>query len=114
MPQAKLPNEFNESLIGNKQVGFVGYTVPWAMQVGDDDLCWLRAHMPAYRRSGGTVKMKVELREDGWHVWPPEGETWRPWDWLNEEPRGAIRFNDQGLVPVSEIHLLQKEETCQK
>jgi hypothetical protein len=43
--------------------------------------------------------MRVELRQDGYHVWPPRGERYQP----QSEP-GYVSPRDTQYLPVVEIH----------
>ena len=103
---ARLPTELNAQAILNQKYGATGYTVPWAMEVDAAEQCFLRSNFPLFNEPGGTATMKLELQGDGWHVWPPEGELWKPW--------GAFeRYPYKQVVPVVAIHLPEKEEKCQ-
>ena len=107
----KLPNEINGQLIRNREVGFTGFTVTWAMAIDEHGYCWLRSNFPAYYFQGGTVCMKIELREDGWHVWSPPGAIWKVPEYDLADLRHRAFRNDwqrHEYVPVIEIHLYQE------
>ena len=75
--QAKLPSTLEKrNGIRQMNLGAVGYTVPWAMEVDYDRNCWLHPKHTLNQESRGTAEMRVELREDGYHVWAPSGYTW--------------------------------------
>lgn len=99
--QAFLPETLEPATpqIATMVVGDSGYTTPWAMWVDSDRLCWLHPRYDLHQQPGGTVKMRVERRSDGWHVWPPRGETWRPTD-----HHGFHGDSDPEFVPVVELH----------
>jgi hypothetical protein len=54
------------------------YTMPWAMWSDADGRLWLHPDYPALDLPGGTAAMRVELREDGYHVWPVAGHAYTP------------------------------------
>jgi hypothetical protein len=76
--QARLPAVLRETTIATMKPGRTYYTVPWAMRADTDGRLWLYpGHMADVRRCG-TVEMRVELREDGYHVWPVPGKVYAP------------------------------------
>lgn len=75
---ATLPAALRETTIATMEPGRPYYAVPWAMQAGEDGRMWLRAGYTASARRGGTVRMRVERRPDGYHVWPVPGEEYAP------------------------------------
>ncbi len=97
--QAKLPENLEENTIDSMVTGEVGYTVPWGMWVDTDRNCWLHPKYTLHEHSGGTVQMRVELREDGYHVWAPPGKTWS----VQAEP-GYMSPQDTEYIPVVELH----------
>lgn len=67
--------------IGDMKVGDSGFTLPWALDViqtrkGLEG--WIRSDYPLTGTIQGTSRMRVERHKDGWHVWPPEDETYYP------------------------------------
>jgi hypothetical protein len=64
--------------------GDVGYTLPWALNVvqgvGRRLWWWVRGDYPVADSSQDTMCMRIERRKDGFHVWPPEDETYYPSD----------------------------------
>lgn len=64
--------------VASMAVGEIAYTTPWGMWVDAERRCWLHPGYPAQHFPSGTVSMRIERRDDGWHVWPPKGETWTP------------------------------------
>src|SRR5688500_4995453 len=73
---ARLAGDRREQTIAGRQEGESSGTAPWAMVVDSDRRCWLRANYTIHDRPGGTVAMKVERREDGFHVWVPDDWSW--------------------------------------
>lgn len=97
--QAKLPEDLEGDTIGSMVTGEVGYTNPWAMWVDTERNCWLHPEHVLRSHPQGNVKMKVELREDGYHVWTPPGMTWS----VQAEP-GYQSPRDIQYLPVVELH----------
>ncbi len=79
-----------EATIATMEPGRPYWAVPWAMLAGEDGRLWLRPGYTAWDCPGGSASMRVELREDGCHVWPVPGETYTP------GPADA-----QSLIPVA-------------
>jgi len=75
---AKLPAAFREATIASMKPGRPYYTVPWAMQADENGALWLRRGYTAWDCPGGTAQMRVERRDDGYHVWPVPGERYAP------------------------------------
>lgn len=84
--------------IGGMVTGGIGYTMPWAMWADSEHKLWLHPDYPVYGAPGGTVQMRVELRDGGYHVWPPEGEVYAP----QSEP-GYVSPRDTRYLPVAEV-----------
>lgn len=96
----KLPRQFlDTSTLENMQVGETRYTLPWGMRVDADLECWLHPKYPANCFPGGTVQMRVERRKDGYHVWPPAGESYSP-----GAGYGSMSPDDTAWIPVAEVH----------
>jgi hypothetical protein len=78
--EAPADNPFSdgEPTIARMQVGETAYTTPWGMWVDLSKQGWLHPEYPATATPRGTIRMKVERHENGYHVWPPEGETYNP------------------------------------
>jgi hypothetical protein len=68
--QARLPEKSREATLATMEPGCRRYTVPWAMRADKDGRMWLNLNYQAHGSPGGTVSMRVERREDGYHVWP--------------------------------------------
>lgn len=66
---ATLPVEYLNSNIGMMRVDESGWTVPWSMDIDVDRRCWLDPSYTIHHEAGGTVQMRIERREDGYHVW---------------------------------------------
>lgn len=66
--QARYPEEFAPYTLAEMEVGDVAYTVPWAMVIDSDRYCWLQSSFASHAQPGGTMQMRVERREDGFHV----------------------------------------------
>jgi hypothetical protein len=97
---AKLPQRFvDRATIENMAVGDRRYTTPWGMWVDMSMDCWLHPNYPAYEKPGGTVRMPIERREDGYHVWPPSDESYRP-----SHKSGFVSSGPVEFIPVAQIH----------
>lgn len=83
----------------NMKVGDVAYTMPWGMTVNEDMQRFLNGRYHAHKSAGGTVSMRVEKREDGYHVFAPRGEKWSP---TSDIPWMGASKHD--LIPVKEVH----------
>lgn len=81
------------------RTGDSGWTVPWAMWVDRKRNCWLHPEYTLHPEPGGTVQMLVELREDGYHVHVPQGETFAPRDKPGYASPADLRY-----LPVTELH----------
>lgn len=79
--------------------GSVGYIVPWGMWVDADRKCWLNPKYTLDEKPGGTAQMRVELHEDGYHVWAPPCKTWG----IQREP-SYVGQQDTQYIPVVELH----------
>lgn len=73
-----MPSSRYEKTIDSMKVGESGYTTPWAMWVDLDSHMWLHPKYPVEPSIEGTVDMRVERRDDGFHVWPPADEKYTP------------------------------------
>lgn len=76
--QARLPEHLKPKTIANMKQGIRFYTLPWAMLADADELLWLKPLYPVTLEVRGTSNMAVELREDGYHVWPVPDMTYVP------------------------------------
>jgi hypothetical protein len=99
MNYATLPDDMEASTIETMMTGEIAYTTPWGMWVDSQRRCWLHPKYTASRHPGGTVSMRVEKRDDGYHVWPPRGEKYQP----SDEP-GYMSPSDTQYLPVAELH----------
>lgn len=97
--QATLPEDLEGNTVDSMVTGEVGYIVPWGMWADTDRNCWLHPKYALHKRSHGTVQMRVERREDGYHVWVPPGTTWS----VQAEP-GYMSPQDTQYIPVVELH----------
>lgn len=97
--QASLPEDLEEETIDNMVTGQVAYIVPWGMWVDSERHCWLHPKYTVFDVPKGTVQMRVELSEDGYHVWPPVGYTWQP----SAEP-GYMSPSNTEYIPVAQLH----------
>ena len=97
--QATLPEDLEESTIDSMTTGETAYTLPWGMWVDSDRNCWLHPKYSITPQVLGTSSMRIELREDGYHVWPPPGETWSP----TAQP-GYMSPADTQYLPVVRLH----------
>lgn len=76
--ESKERAEHHEATIAEMTRGQARYTVPWAMRADLGGGLWLHPRYTVHDRPGGTVQMRIELRGDGYHVWPVAGEAPRP------------------------------------
>jgi hypothetical protein len=84
-------------------VGNAGWTVPWAMWVDQHNKCWLHPEYTIHATPGGTVQMRVEFRDDGYHVWLVEGQRYSP----SAKP-GYCSPESTVYIPVAELHEEQR------
>lgn len=96
MSQASLPRQLEGPTIATMEFGRAYYTVPWAMWADADRLLWLHPDYPAESSPGGTVQMRIELRDDGYHVWPPSDASHKP-----QERSGFVGGTSQPFIPVA-------------
>jgi hypothetical protein len=96
---AILPEDFEQDTIDAMMTGDGGYTVPWAMWVDDKRQCWLHPKYTIQAHTGGTVQMRVERRDDGYHVWLVPGEKYTP-----SVEHGYVSPRDLEFIPVVEAH----------
>jgi hypothetical protein len=97
--QAQLPRELEGPSIATMEFGCAYYTVPWAMWVDADRMLWLHPDYPAESAPDGTVQMRIELRDDGYHVWPPGDKPYRP-----QQEHGYLGGTSQPFIPVAVLH----------
>ena len=97
--QASLPENLEEATIDSMTTGQSAYTLPWGMWVDTERHCWLHPKYPISDKPHGTREMRIELKEDGYHVWTPPGETWSP----QREP-GFISPADTQYIPVAVLY----------
>jgi hypothetical protein len=76
--QARLAAALCETTIARMEPGRTYYTVPWAMRADTEGRLWLYPGHTADVRRCGAVEMRVERREDGYHVWPAPGRDYAP------------------------------------
>lgn len=96
--QATLPDGRDEDTIDRMKVGESGFVVPWGMWVDLERRCWLHPKYQIRSQAGGTVKMRVERRADGFHVWLPRVSSWTP----TADP-GYMSPIDTVYIPVAVI-----------
>jgi hypothetical protein len=66
--------------IESMRVGESKYTLPWVVWVDLDGAAWLPTKAPIDFQ-GGTNTMRIERRDDGYHVWlPSDSEYLTPTD----------------------------------
>jgi hypothetical protein len=95
---ATLPENLEEATVDSMVTGQVAYMVPWGMWVDSERHCWLHPKYPIRTQPGGTAAMRIELREDGFHVWPT-AHRYSP----SSEP-GFVSPTDTEYVPVVQLH----------
>ena len=98
--QARLPKALRDAIptIATMEFGRTYYTVPWAMWADSDELLWLHPDYEVGTQPRGTSCMRLELRDDGYHVWPVRGHGYRP----QAEP-GYVGSTSQQFIPVAEL-----------
>ena len=74
------------------------YTVPWGMWADRDELLWLHPDYAVTPRPAGTSTMRVELRDDGYHVWPVRGHGYTP-----QNAAGYAGSPSQPFIPVAAL-----------
>jgi hypothetical protein len=79
--------------------GDTAYTAPWAMWVDTERNCWLHPKYKVMPAPRGSVRMRIELREDGYHIWAPPAERWSP-----QAQPGYAASADVEYLPVAEVH----------
>jgi hypothetical protein len=94
--QARLPVALMGSTIATMDFGCTYYTVPWAMWADAEGLLWLHPDYTTETAPHGTLSMRLELREDGYHVWPVKGHAYRP----QAEP-GYVGTPSRPFIPVA-------------
>ena len=94
---AKLPRHLAENTITDMEFDRTYYTVPWAMSVNEDWECNLHPDYPAVDVRFGTAQMRVELHEDGYHVWPVPRHRYSPASAYVGQP-------SRPWIPVTELH----------
>jgi hypothetical protein len=97
--QASLPKYLKKATVDSMTTGQVAYTVPWGMWVDSARHCWLHPRYPIYNHPGGASQIRIELKEDGYHVWAPRGTTWSP----SHESGFASPANTE-YIPVTGLH----------
>jgi len=96
--QARLPVALTGSVIATMDFGRACYTVPWAMWSDMQGRLWLHPDYDTTTAPHGTMSMRVELREDGYRVWPVRGHAYRP----RAEP-GYYGTPSRPFIPVAVI-----------
>lgn len=87
--------------IADMAVGQIKWTVPWAMWVDRDRLCWLHPRYSAHDMSGGTVKMRIQREVDGYHVFIDDSMDRK---WELKAHHGYVGGDDCEWIPVAKIH----------
>jgi hypothetical protein len=98
--QATLPQAYRESTISAMHVGQTVFTVPWAVWVDHDMLCWLHPGYSVDSGPGGTVQMQVTRKADGYHVWGVRGFSYSP-----QQTAHYVGADGTEFIPVAEFHL---------
>ncbi|MDB5165544.1 MAG: hypothetical protein JWM00_434 [Candidatus Saccharibacteria bacterium] len=97
--QDRSPENLERPTIDSMVTSQVAYTLPWGMWVDNTRCLWLHPKYPITDEVRGTSRMRIELRHDGYHVWPPADETWSP----SKEP-GYASPEDTEYIPVVKLH----------
>ena len=87
-----------EMPIAAMRSGRARYTVPWAMRADDEGRMWLHPDYGTTSQAQGTSSMRIELRGDGYHVWPPPGESYAP-----QAEAGYVGTPSRPFLPVAAV-----------
>lgn len=100
MTQARLTKALRDTrpTIATMEFGRTYHTVPWAMWASQDELLWLHPDYEVTTQPCGTSSMRVELRDDGYHVWPVPGRGYRP-----QAEAGYVGAPSQQFIPVAAL-----------
>jgi hypothetical protein len=98
--QARLTKALRDAnpTIADMEFGRPRYTVPWAMWADRDELLWLHPDYEVTSQPMGTSSMRVELRDDGYHVWPVRGHGYKP-----QAEAGYVGSPSQQFIPVAAL-----------
>lgn len=109
--QARLPAElYDTSGIKDMPFGEWKYTVPWAMQVDMDGLCWINAAFTVEDQRSGTVTMGVLRDAGGVSVQIRDLDyLWTPTASLGEGIVGGKEY-----IRVTHVHLPESLRKDQK
>jgi hypothetical protein len=88
--------EHRRAALSAMRPGRVRYTVPWAMWADLDGSLWLHPDYGSTSQPQGTSSMRVEVRDDGYHVWPPRGEDYKP-----QAEAGYVGSPSRQFIPVA-------------
>lgn len=91
---ATLPRDLESATVSTMWAEEVRYAHPSAMLADLDRVLWLRGSADTVVIRNDFFCMRVELREDGYHVWPAPGHTY--------ELEDPVCPDD--LVPVRELY----------
>jgi hypothetical protein len=61
-----LPEELEQISISALQEGEIGFTLPWAVFVQEDGICWIRGDYPLY--SHPTDNAVLRIRREGGYI----------------------------------------------
>ena len=90
---------FGEHKLAQMQIGETAYTLPWGMWLDESQRFWLNPEYPASAGVDGTACMKVERRDDGYHVWQPADEQYEPTGMPGYIGQAGTQF-----IPVVQLH----------
>lgn len=96
----KLPETHRNEIInsiGSMKVGQVGYALSWALRVNSSWSCYLVPSYPVSKEPFGTTNMKIERKQDGYHVW------------VNDSYNGKDTITPE-FISVREVHVPEKND----
>lgn len=95
---ATLPRELETTFVGTMRLGETRYALPGAMYADRNRDLWLYTVAEVRIESGEGFSMRIELAEDGYHVWADLCHTY---DIRQARPGGEV----QNVRPVHRLHL---------
>lgn len=100
---ATAPESSWAETVGEMGVGDTYFTFSHHLWVDADKKIWMfkKAPLMLEREKGGTVDMKIEMREDGLHVWT--GGQFRLPKPTDEVPN-YVGATKEDFIPVVEVH----------
>lgn len=88
----RLPEDRLTRTIAGMREGESAWVTPWAMDVDADRRCTLRPGYSIHDQPGGTVCMRIERHQEGFHVWVPRNTTWTTGSGMDGLPVAELHF----------------------